>query len=167
MAVYSSFFGRSSETVESRFGLRKTASQWCIFWEKLRFPIVKITSKRLKIISVHVSFCFHFHSVENDKKYNGLMDKVNTYVKVNHQGLHTWNAAVTLRMGCGMNIENYPFDTQKCPLRFGSLSMDATRMQLVPKKINTKSYGGKWWAFLKSPWIFYFVQLSSTWEDVI
>ena len=68
---------------------------------------------------------------------------MNTQIVVNCNGSHSWNAAVTLRMSCGMNIENYPFDTQTCPLAFGSLSMDSSRMKLIPQKVETGQYGGK------------------------
>lgn len=97
----------------------------------------------MKLFKAFSKFSFFFPSVENDKKYNGLLEIMNTQIVVNCNGSHSWNAAVTLRMSCGMNIENYPFDTQTCPLAFGSLSMDSSRMKLIPQKVETGQYSGK------------------------
>jgi len=84
-----------------------------------------------------------YFSIENDKKYNGLLDIMNTHIQVSSDGNHSWNALVMLRMSCGMDIKDFPFDTQICPLRFGSLSMDSTKLDMDPLPVGLAQYGGK------------------------
>ena len=73
------------------------------------------------------------HSLEHDKMFNGLLNSMKTHIKLYHNGRHTWNAPVILRIGCAIKVEEFPFDTQICDVRFGSLTYTQDQLNLIPE----------------------------------
>lgn len=42
-----------------------------------------------------------------------------------------------------MNVRDFPFDKQICPLRFGSYTYDISKLILTPLPVNLEMYSGK------------------------
>ncbi|XP_076181210.1 GABA-gated ion channel [Ptiloglossa arizonensis] len=44
----------------------------------------------------------------------------NKFVRLHQDGRVLYSSRLTIKAGCPMNLENFPMDTQRCPLQFGS-----------------------------------------------
>ena len=73
------------------------------------------------------------HSLEDDKMFNGFLNTMKTHIKLYHNGRHTWNAPVILRIGCAIKVDEFPFDTQTCDVRFGSFTYTHNQVDLIPE----------------------------------
>ena len=61
------------------------------------------------------------------------MDQFKTKVILNSNGLNQWYAPTILRSRCSIDITYFPFDDQRCVLRFGSWTYDGLRVNLQNK----------------------------------
>uniref|UniRef100_A0A0A9Y6I2 Gamma-aminobutyric acid receptor subunit alpha-6 n=1 Tax=Lygus hesperus TaxID=30085 RepID=A0A0A9Y6I2_LYGHE len=58
--------------------------------------------------------------------YNGKQSYLHTitspnkFVRLYQDGKVLYSSRLTIKAGCPMNLENFPMDTQRCPLKFGS-----------------------------------------------
>ncbi|XP_039278597.1 gamma-aminobutyric acid receptor alpha-like [Nilaparvata lugens] len=58
--------------------------------------------------------------------YNGKQSYLHTitspnkFVRLYKNGTVLYSSRLTIKAGCPMNLENFPMDTQRCPLKFGS-----------------------------------------------
>ena len=59
------------------------------------------------------------------------MDRLNTRAKLRFDGLTTWLAPIILKSKCDIDVKHFPFDTQHCPLKFGSWTYDKSRLDLL------------------------------------
>ena len=64
------------------------------------------------------------------------MDRLNTRVILKHTGDTKWLAPVILRSKCPINVKFFPFDEQKCELKFGSWTYDKARIDLFPETLD-------------------------------
>ena len=62
--------------------------------------------------------------------FRGYLDRLSTRVQINNKGLNTWLSPVMLRTKCKINVEYFPFDSQKCILKFGSWTYDGYRLDV-------------------------------------
>ena len=68
---------------------------------------------------------------EDTSNYGGNMDTLKTRVKVYHTGEVFWIAPLIIKGHCEIHVNNFPFDVQKCPLKFGSWTNDLKTMNLI------------------------------------
>ena len=73
---------------------------------------------------------------------SGQMDQFKTKVILSHDGSNTWYSPTILRSRCAIDIEFFPFDDQKCVIKFVSWTYDGLRVDLQNKssKADIKSY---------------------------
>ncbi|XP_066292579.1 neuronal acetylcholine receptor subunit alpha-10-like [Branchiostoma lanceolatum] len=56
---------------------------------------------------------------ENVDQYFKGWSKSETYVKLHHNGYVLWEIPTVTLSSCQVNVSSFPFDRQKCPLKFG------------------------------------------------
>lgn len=61
------------------------------------------------------------------------MDQFKTKVILYANGLQKWYAPTILKSRCSINVEFFPFDDQKCQLRFLSWTYDGLRVNITNK----------------------------------
>ena len=52
-------------------------------------------------------------------------------VILENTGLTTWLTPIILKSKCDMDVKYFPFDTQRCPLKFGSWTYDKHRLNII------------------------------------
>ena len=62
------------------------------------------------------------------------MDQFKTKVILRYDGLNKWFAPTILKSRCGINVEYFPFDDQKCTLKFTSWTYDGFRVNITNKE---------------------------------
>ena len=62
---------------------------------------------------------------------SGQMDQFKTKVIISFDGLNEWYAPTILRSRCGISVEYFPFDDQKCQLTFLSWTYDGYRVNIT------------------------------------
>lgn len=76
---------------------------------------------------------------------NGYM---NANAMVSKNGYIMWSPPARLRSSCKVNISLFPFDTQRCSLKFGSWSYEQAQVDMVSKrdKVELMNYvtSGEW-----------------------
>ena len=86
------------------------------------------------LISQEIIFFLIFSfSADEDKSFGGNLDRLNTRVILNFDGTTVWLAPVILKSKCEINVKHFPFDEQKCKMKFGSWTYDEQRLNLVPE----------------------------------
>ncbi|XP_056645522.1 gamma-aminobutyric acid receptor alpha-like isoform X1 [Diorhabda sublineata] len=66
--------------------------------------------------------------------YNGKQSYLHTistpnkFVRLHHDGSVLYSSRLTIKAGCPMNLEDFPMDVQKCPLRFGSCKLKSNQL---------------------------------------
>ena len=81
--------------------------------------------------------------MESGLTYNGLLDTMKTLITIDNTGKHKWLSPITFTLSCTMNVRDFPFDKQICPLRFGSYTYDISKLILTALPVNLKMYSGK------------------------
>ena len=60
--------------------------------------------------------------------------KPNTYVNIYSDGKVIWYVPTIFGSACRQRVKYFPFDTQVCPMRFGSWAYDGTQIELYPEE---------------------------------
>ncbi|KFD56985.1 hypothetical protein M513_02242 [Trichuris suis] len=65
---------------------------------------------------------------------------------VNHDGTISWLPPAIIKSSCKIDITWFPFDDQKCTLKFGSWTYSGYQINLMPGKVVTDTYieNGEW-----------------------
>ena len=87
---------------------------------------------------------YSLFSKDDDKSYNGFLDTGKTFINVHSNGKHEWRIPIYLRIGCAIDVRDFPFDTQECDFRFGSFTYSILTLDLNPENdtANLSSYTG-------------------------
>ena len=75
-----------------------------------------------------------FFSAEKDDNFGGNLDSLSTRVIVNYKGEVSWLAPAIITGKCPMNIKYFPFDTQRCRLKFGSWTYHGEEIDMIPAR---------------------------------
>ena len=59
------------------------------------------------------------------------MDRLTTRIVLRHDGRNTWLSPIQLKSECTIDVSSFPFDTQKCKLKFGSWTYDGFRLDMI------------------------------------
>ena len=76
---------------------------------------------------------FPFYFSADETLASGQMDQFKTKVILNANGQNNWYAPAILRSRCAIDIEYFPFDDQRCDLKFVSWTYDGLRIDLMNK----------------------------------
>ena len=102
-----------------------------VVWNPDHFhQIKKINVRHYRVWTPDI---YSYANVEDDKSYNGFLDTMKTFVIVESTGKHVWLASLMLRIGCTINVKDFPFDTQNCSFKFGSFTYDMHKLDLRPE----------------------------------
>merc|ERR1712159_777936 len=72
-----------------------------------------------------------YNNADDDKTFGGNLDRLNTRAILKSSGETVWLAPIILKSKCDIDVKYFPFDTQNCPLNFGSWTYDKNRLNLV------------------------------------
>lgn len=91
-----------------------------------------------------------YDDFQTEKSFGSHVDQIQNRLSINHTGAIVWALKTIFKTKCHMEIYYYPFDSQKCPFRYGSWSHGVGRIEILPSshiKIDphAKPYG---WALL-------------------
>ena len=73
---------------------------------------------------------FVFYNSAEDG-YAGGTEKYKTQVILNHDGSNHWLSPAQLTSTCKINVKYFPFDRQKCPLKFGSWTYAGNKLTMT------------------------------------
>lgn len=83
-------------------------------------------------------FLFHFVNARLEvfccsvfEEFDGRLDNVKTRVRIGYRGDTMWNAPFIFKTLCKINVQNFPFDQQKCKLKFGSWQYSTKELDLL------------------------------------
>ena len=68
------------------------------------------------------------NSADEDKAFGGNLDRMNTRAIIQYNGHVKWLAPIILKSQCDIDVRYFPFDTQYCPLKFGSWTYNLARL---------------------------------------
>ncbi len=69
-------------------------------------------------------------SVDGNGQYSGGLNVYKHKVRIQHDGRHDWLNPVVFKSICQIDVSYFPFDDQKCQLKFGSWAHDASRVRM-------------------------------------
>lgn len=70
------------------------------------------------------------YNTAHDESVSGS-DVYKANLQIDDNGTVTWMSPVTLKSSCDISVKWFPFDTQKCSLIFGSISMTKKKLTLL------------------------------------
>ena len=70
--------------------------------------------------------------MDDDDRASSDLFSYETIVSLHHDGHQIWKKPVILKSVCAVNVEVFPYDDQKCSLKFGSWANDLEIIDMVP-----------------------------------
>ena len=71
--------------------------------------------------------------------FSGGLEKYKTRVILENDGRNAWYSPASFRSTCNIDVTYFPFDEQKCSMKFGSWAFVVTDLDIVPEKTPTFS----------------------------
>lgn len=97
-------------------------------WDPKKFNNIKsINVDPLKVWRPDVVL---YNNADEDKTFGGNLDRLNTRITLSYDGTNKWLAPIIFRSQCGIDVTYFPFDTQRCPLKFGSWTYNLARLDI-------------------------------------
>ena len=91
------------------------------------------------MVELHDLYVIYF-SVFSTNSANGTFDmRAIPWAGVNYTGHVTWFPPALYKSACRIDVKYFPFDEQRCTLKFGSWSYDGGKIDLIP----SNSYAGQ------------------------
>eukprot|EP00794_Sanderia_malayensis_P015760 gene15760-17349_t len=97
-------------------------------WDLKEFP--GVTSIYVQPEKVWVPDIVLYNSVDGNGQYSGGLNVYKHKVRMDHSGKMSWLNPVVFKSICEIDVSYFPFDDQKCKLKFGSWAHDASRIQM-------------------------------------
>jgi len=69
------------------------------------------------------------HSRSADSEYNSAL--LSTNIILTYDGNVTWLSSAIFKSSCAINVEYFPFDEQKCSMKFSSWTYDGLQVNLL------------------------------------
>ncbi|XP_067019146.1 neuronal acetylcholine receptor subunit alpha-10-like isoform X3 [Acropora muricata] len=70
------------------------------------------------------------------EEFDGRMDNVKTRVRVHNDGHCYWAAPFVFKTSCRFDVRDFPYDKQRCKLKFGSWQFHSKQLDLFRKQEN-------------------------------
>ncbi|XP_068751127.1 neuronal acetylcholine receptor subunit alpha-10-like isoform X3 [Montipora capricornis] len=70
------------------------------------------------------------------EEFDGRMDNVKTRVRVHNDGYCYWAAPFVFKTSCRFDVRDFPYDEQRCELKFGSWLFHSKQLDLFRKQEN-------------------------------
>lgn len=110
-------------------------SKWYNFLNRHRFKNIKLGIKRRNL---YISLRFQFSGYSADPQYSSAV--INTNVIVSHTGEVVWLSHGIFRSSCDINVEFFPFDEQRCALKWASWTYDGYQVSFIFYVLHFISY---------------------------
>ncbi|XP_066913379.1 neuronal acetylcholine receptor subunit alpha-3-like [Clytia hemisphaerica] len=89
-----------------------------------------------------------YNNADEDKAFGGNLDRMNTRAIISYNGFVKWLAPIILKSQCDIDVRYFPFDTQYCPLKFGSWTYNLARLNFFNESsgadLNKYSENSEW-----------------------
>ena len=76
-------------------------------------------------------------SADKDMDAAGALEKYKTKISVSYDGNHSWMAPAMFQSICRIDIKYFPFDEQKCHMKFASWAYDVSRLDVYEHEKET------------------------------
>jgi len=82
------------------------------------------------------------NNADNESELRGNLDKLTKKVIISSDGQVKWLSIAVLQSVCPMDVTYFPFDEQKCSLKFASWTHDGLKLDIVPENetVDLKPY---------------------------
>ncbi|XP_015753624.1 PREDICTED: neuronal acetylcholine receptor subunit alpha-10-like isoform X3 [Acropora digitifera] len=70
------------------------------------------------------------------EEFDGRMDNIKTRVRVHNDGHCYWAAPFVFKTSCRFDVRDFPYDKQRCKLKFGSWQFHSKQLDLFRKQEN-------------------------------
>ncbi|XP_046842948.1 neuronal acetylcholine receptor subunit alpha-7-like isoform X2 [Xenia sp. Carnegie-2017] len=87
-----------------------------------------------------------YNKASLEEEIDVLYKRLSTPIVVTYDGTCKWYAPATLLSQCKINVRQFPFDEQKCELKFGSWTYAAEKLDVVAGKATVDNFlpNGEW-----------------------
>ncbi|XP_073245838.1 neuronal acetylcholine receptor subunit alpha-10-like [Porites lutea] len=96
-----------------------------------------ITAVRLDASRIWIPDIVLYNSA--DSEFSGGTEKYKTPVILTNKGKCSWYCPVSFTSTCPINVQYFPFDQQKCVLKFGSWTYEVTELDMKAENRSSKS----------------------------
>lgn len=82
--------------------------------------------------------CSVLSSADKDTDAAGALEKYKTKISLSYDGNNSWMAPAIFQSICRIDIKYFPFDEQKCHMKFASWAYDVSKLDVY---VNYKEMG--------------------------
>ena len=74
--------------------------------------------------------CSILYSADKDMDTAGALEKYKTKISLSYDGNNSWMAPAMFQSICKIDIKYFPFDEQKCHMKFASWAYDVSKLDV-------------------------------------